>query len=171
MAVLIVKSFINYFGLRNGCIIIGILGIFGRLIFGLGDAIVFISYKGIFDEVDDFNTLHIAVCLTNGLVGIAAAATLLHGAFEGNKKTIKIYLFIAALMILLIFISMCIGIVTLHGSKLRHLYQSHSCDYDCQWTVSVSIYVLVFDVIDLICYLYFWICARSFYYELHENGF
>ena len=88
MAICVVQKFANYFGLRNGCIIIGILGMFGRLIFGLGDAIVFISHKSLFDKVDDLTTAHIAVCLANGILGIVAASTILHGAFGNCRKTI-----------------------------------------------------------------------------------
>ena len=170
MAKIVVEKFCCYFSLRNGCIIIGILGFFGRLIFGLGDAIVFIGHKDIFDKVDDLSTWHIVVCIANGLVGITAAAIILHGAFENNQKTIKIYLFLAIILILLIFTSLCIGIATLNGHKLKDVVLLHNCDENCQWTVNVTIYILCFDVIDIICYTYFLICTRSFYCELGSNS-
>ena len=170
MAICVVQKFANYFGLRNGCIIIGILGMFGRLIFGLGDAIVFISHKGIFDQVDDLTTAHIAVCLANGILGIVAASTILHGAFGNCRKTVLIYLILVPFLIILIFASMLIGTTTLSGETLQNVKRHHACDENCKWTVSVTTYVVVFDAIDFLCYIYFWICARSYYYELGGNS-
>ena len=100
----VLKRFLCYFGLRGGCVIIGVICMFERLIFGLGDAIVFISHKAIFDEVDVYNTVHISLCIANGLLGITSAATLVHGAFESNRNAIKMYLGMAVVLIILIFI-------------------------------------------------------------------
>ena len=166
MARLVVKKFLNYFSLKSGCVIIGIICMFERLIFGLGDAIVFISHKAIFDEVDDYNTWHIALCLSNGLLGIISAATLVHGAFENSRAALKLYLGMAIMLISLIFVSGFLGVAALKGSKLSNVYRLHKCDENCNWSINVSTYVLIFDIFDVVTYLYYWICARSFYYEL-----
>ena len=141
-------QFANYFGLRNGCIIFGILGMFGRLIFGLGDAIVFIRHKGIFDKVYDLTTAHIAVCLANGILGIIAASTIFHGAFSNCRKTILIYLILVSFLIILIFVSMFIGAATLNVERLQNVKRHHACDENRKRTVSVTTYVVVFDSID-----------------------
>ena len=162
----VLKRFLCYFGLRGGCVIIGVICMFERLIFGLGDAIVFISHKAIFDEVDVYNTVHISLCMANGLLGITSAATLVHGAFESNRNAIKMYLGMAVVLIILIFISVVLGVAALKSSKLSDVYRLNKCDENCQWGVNISTYVLVFDVFDLVTYVYYWICAGSFYYEL-----
>ena len=169
MARFVLRKFLCYFSLRSGCVIIGILCMFERLIFGLGDAIVFISHKAIFDEVDDYNTLHIALCLANGLLGITSAAILVNGAFENNRNSVKLHLGMAIVLICLILLSGLLGVTALTSSKLCYIYRLHNCDENCQWSVTVSTNVLAFDFFDFITYLYYWTSVRSYYYELKPS--
>lgn len=165
MGILVLKKFCYCIGLRTGCITIGILGIIGRAIFGVGNGILFWTY---FVPIDDLHNWRTIACIANGLVGIAAAATLLQGALKNNKMTTNIYLYMASILVLLLFISMCLGISTLSGDTLKNLYKKEKCNEDCDKTVTFTIIVLTFDIIDFVCYAYFWICANSFLQELEQ---
>ena len=119
--------------------------------------------------IDVLHEWRILFGIANGLVGIGASASLLHGTLKNIKSTTKVYLVMVIVLLLLLLISICMGISTLYSDTLKILYQTDSCGADCEKTVMYINIMLTFDSIDLVAYTYFWICANSFLHELHRS--
>ena len=90
MAFLLLERFCFCIEIRKGYIIITILGIIGRAWAGVGNGIGWIYIV----PIDYLHPWRAIISILNGLIGMGASASLLHGAIKYNKMSTLIYIVI-----------------------------------------------------------------------------
>lgn len=161
---ILLEKFCFCIDMRKGCIIIGLLGVAGRAWAGIGNGIGWIYLV----PMDSLHRWRAIICISNGFVGIAAGVVLFCGAMKKSKTLVKTYIPIIALLILLILTSAILGIYTVCSSEWRGYSNTDSCRKD-EGCIIWTIYVLTLDIIDLLAYIYFGICAYYYLHILKQN--
>ena len=168
MEFLLLSKFCFCIEIRQGCIIMAILGIIGRAWAGVGNGIGWIYII----PIDYLHPWRAIISISNGVIGMGASASLLHGSIRNNKTTTRVYIVMLLVLIPLLFISTCFGMITVESDKWRDYYTTDTCQNDnhCLKIVIWTIYALALDIIDFCAYIYFWICAYSYLHKLKQTN-